>query len=193
MNKLLIPLICTMLILAAGCQRRYESRRPVDVIPPRSIERPYPPNASPQLKQLIEGATEQAGLTVSYDPSYVGIAYPGGDVATETGVCSDVVVRAFRKAGIDLQQEIHEDMVRAWSAYPTKWGARGPNTNIFLEDYRALPVLSMILANLCSQVVTGVGSRNCVDWLRSSQGRISTPVLKCLSRNLSPLIVVAAT
>jgi len=58
----------------------------------------------------------------------VKIDYPAGDVANETGVCSDVVVRAFRKAGIDLQKEVHEDMGRAWSEYPKQWGAGGPDT-----------------------------------------------------------------
>jgi len=82
------------------------------------------------LKQLIDGAVEQVGITKGYDPSYVSIDYPGGDVAIETGVCSDVLVRAFRKAGVDLQRLVHEDMVRAWAAYPKNWGNSGPDTNI---------------------------------------------------------------
>jgi uncharacterized protein YijF (DUF1287 family) len=88
------------------------------------------PNTSPQLKQLVESAIDQTRVTTGYDPSYVGIDYPGGDVPLETGVCSDVVVRAFRKAGIDLQREIHDDMGRAWSVYPKKWGAGRPDPNI---------------------------------------------------------------
>jgi len=71
---------------------------------------------------MLDGAIAQAGVTTSYDPSYVALDYPGGDVPEQTGVCSDVVVRAFRKAGIDLQKEIHEDMKAARSDYPTKWG-----------------------------------------------------------------------
>jgi hypothetical protein len=102
----------------------------VVVTPPPSIARPLPPNASPQLKQFVEAAIEQSKVTTGYDPSYVGIAYPNGDVSSDTGVCSDVVVRAFRKVGIDLQKEVHEDMTRAWAAYPRKWGARGTDTNI---------------------------------------------------------------
>jgi uncharacterized protein YijF (DUF1287 family) len=78
----------------------------------------------------VAAAIEQAGITTGYDPAYVSIDYPGGDVPAETGVCSDVIVRAFRKAGIDLQKEVHEDMGRAWSRYPQRWGARGPDTNI---------------------------------------------------------------
>jgi len=79
---------------------------------------------------MLAGAIAQAGVTTSYDPSYVTLDYPGGDVPEKTGVCSDVVVRAFRKAGIDLQKEIHEDMTAARSDYPTKWGAIGPDSNI---------------------------------------------------------------
>ncbi|MBA2528333.1 MAG: DUF1287 domain-containing protein, partial [Pyrinomonadaceae bacterium] len=79
---------------------------------------------------LVENAIDQTRVTSGYDPSYVGIDYPGGDVPLETGVCSDVVVRAFRKAGIDLQKEIHDDMGRAWSVYPKKWGAARPDPNI---------------------------------------------------------------
>jgi uncharacterized protein YijF (DUF1287 family) len=69
--------------------------------------------------------------------------YPGGDVPLETGVCSDVVVQAFRKAGIDLQKEIHDDMGRAWSAYPKKWGASRPDPNI---DHRRVLNLMTYLA-----------------------------------------------
>ena len=123
--------VCVILISVASCQRQYVTRRAVVVVtPPTSVSRPLPPNASPQLKQFVEAAIEQSKVTTGYDPSYVGIAYPNGDVSSDTGVCSDVVVRAFRKAGIDLQKEVHEDMTRAWSEYPRKWGARGTDTNI---------------------------------------------------------------
>jgi len=79
---------------------------------------------------MLDGAIAQAGVTTGYDPSYVALDYPGGDVAEKTGVCSDVVVRAFRKAGIDLQKEVHEDIKAARSEYPTRWGAIGPDRNI---------------------------------------------------------------
>src|SRR5689334_10651881 len=76
------------------------------------------PVASTPVKQLLEAAIEQTKYTRSYDPSYSKIAYPNGDVPIETGVCSDVVIRAFRKVGIDLQKEVHEDMARNFSVYP---------------------------------------------------------------------------
>ena len=125
----LILLICVF--VASGCQRRHArevSREPA--VPPNLIVKPLPDNAPPQLKQMLEGAIAQAGVTTSYDPSYVSLDYPGGDVPETSGVCSDVVVRAFRKAGIDLQKEIHEDMKVARSDYPTKWGAISPDSNI---------------------------------------------------------------
>lgn len=123
--------LCLILVISANCQQRSEP--PVSKPPPHTpveIQKPWAANTSPQLKQLVESAIDQTRVTTGYDPSYVGIDYPGGDVPLETGVCSDVVVRAFRKAGIDLQKEIHDDMGRAWSVYPRKWGASRPDSNI---------------------------------------------------------------
>jgi uncharacterized protein YijF (DUF1287 family) len=150
-KTLILVFIC--LTLTAGCQRQSYSRRSTEAVPAHPVLKPLPANASPQLKQLIDGAVAQAGVTTGYDPSYVKIDYPAGDVASETGVCSDVVVRAFRKAGIDLQKEVHEDMARAWSDYPQKWGAGSPDSNIdhrrvlnlmtyFSRQGKSLPVTS---------------------------------------------------
>lgn len=77
---------------------------------------------------------------VVYTPSYVAIKYPNGDVPAKTGVCSDVVIRAYRKLGIDLQKEVHEDMKTNFSKYPTKWGLKGTDTNI---DHRRVPNLEV--------------------------------------------------
>ena len=96
------------------------------------------PIKSPTVKLVVDAAIDQIGSTVAYDPSYVKLSYPGGDVPVDRGVCSDVVVRAFRKAGVDLQKEIHEDMARNFSAYPQQWGARKPDANI---DHRRVPNL----------------------------------------------------
>lgn len=144
-NLMLLVIVC---LFAVSCQRttqnlRHESATPAAVAQAKTLLKPLAPDSSPQLKQLIEGALEQAGVTVGYDPSYVAIDYPNGDVALETGVCSDVIVRAFRKAGIDLQQVVHEDMVRNWSAYPKKWGANRPDTNI---DHRRVLNLTTYFA-----------------------------------------------
>ena len=125
-----IVTVCLILLIVGSCQRTLQKRAVAVVTPPASVSQPLAATASPQLKQFIEAAVEQSKVTTGYDPSYVGIDYPNGDVPSDTGVCSDVVVRAFRKVGLDLQKELHEDMTRAWSEYPKKWGARGTDTNI---------------------------------------------------------------
>jgi uncharacterized protein YijF (DUF1287 family) len=121
--------LLVMLIFPAACGRNYSGSKPGDPPPPLTLK-PLPANASPQLKQVVDSAIEQTGVTTGYDPSYVKIDYPNGDVPLDRGVCSDVIVRAFRKGGIDLQKEVHEDMASARSAYPKKWGTGGPDANI---------------------------------------------------------------
>ncbi|MBE6418419.1 MAG: DUF1287 domain-containing protein [Akkermansiaceae bacterium] len=90
--------------------------------------------------RLPEAARRQIGITVDYDPSYVTLSYPGGDVAQESGVCTDVVIRAMRLLGLDLQKAVHEDMKRNFSAYPSRkiWGLKRPDKNI---DHRRVPNL----------------------------------------------------
>jgi len=93
---------------------------------------------SRQATQVVAGAVEQTRYTRLYDPAYVQLAYPGGDPPPDRGVCSDVVVRAFRRAGVDLQKEVHEDMARNFSAYPKDWHLHAPDPNI---DHRRVPNL----------------------------------------------------
>lgn len=85
---------------------------------------PTPPIAfaqeSPQTR-LLQGAYDQIGKTVTYDASYQAIAFPGGDVPIDRGVCSDVIIRAYRKIGIDLQVLVNQDMQKDFSAYPHRW------------------------------------------------------------------------
>jgi uncharacterized protein len=92
-----------------------------------------------QALDLVAAARAQIGVTLIYDPSYRQIAYPMGDVPAERGVCTDVVIRAFRAVGIDLQQELHRDMKRHFAAYPRTWGLSVPNSNI---DHRRVPNLA---------------------------------------------------
>lgn len=96
------------------------------------------PLSHPKIRQLVDAGVNQTTYTRSYDPAYVAIAYPGGDVPAETGVCTDVVIRAFRKVGVDLQKDVHEDMREAFSAYPQEWGLTQPDSNI---DHRRVPNL----------------------------------------------------
>lgn len=152
-SRSVVLTVCLIAVGGLAFQRQYNAQKSVAPIPPHALAQALPANASPQLKQVIDGAIEQTKVTTGYDASYVGIKYPGGDVPIETGVCSDVVVRAFRKAGIDLQQQVHEDMKSAWSSYPRKWGTNSPDTNIdhrrvlnlmtyFERRSKALPVTS---------------------------------------------------
>lgn len=85
---------------------------------------------------LVAAARRQVGTTLLYDPAYMEIPYPGGDVPTDRGVCTDVVVRALRANGLDLQQAIHEDMRAHFAGYPQSWGSSGPDSNI---DHRRVP------------------------------------------------------
>ena len=88
--------------------------------------------------QLAQAAVAHVGVTTIYDPSYVSLRYPGGDLPKNRGVCADVIVRAFRAIGVDLQVEVHEDMQRHFAAYPKMWGLRAPDRNI---DHRRVPNL----------------------------------------------------
>src|ERR1700739_2480061 len=97
------------------------------------------------LQKLAEAALERTNHTVRYDPAYVRIPYPGGDVPAETGVCTDEVIRAYRAVGIDLQKEVHEDMLAHFDAYPSKWRwhRQGPDSNI---DHRRVPNLMVFFS-----------------------------------------------
>jgi uncharacterized protein len=91
-----------------------------------------------QAKRLIAAAVAQTGMNVTYDGSYRRIAYPGGDVPETIGVCTDVIVRAYRAIGIDLQVKVHEDMRGIFDEYPKIWGLNAPAPNI---DHRRVPNL----------------------------------------------------
>jgi uncharacterized protein len=92
------------------------------------------------IQKLAAAAIERTNHAVRYDPSYVRIPYPGGDVPEHTGVCTDEVIRAYRALGVDLQKQVHEDMVQNFSAYPHNWNSSssGPDSNI---DHRRVPNL----------------------------------------------------
>jgi uncharacterized protein YijF (DUF1287 family) len=87
------------------------------------------------------GAEQRARKNEIYDPAYVKLAYPMGDVPDDRGVCTDTVIRAFRHAGVDLQVAVHEDMVWNFSAYPKGWGLKKPDRNI---DHRRVPNLETL-------------------------------------------------
>jgi len=89
-------------------------------------------------ERIVDAALHRAEQSVRYDPAYVAIDYPGGDVPADTGVCTDVVVRAYRALGVDLQRLVHEDMAENFGAYPPLWGLDRPDPNI---DHRRVPNL----------------------------------------------------
>lgn len=106
---------------------------------PATVLRAEPGHTHNHL-QLVAAAKARTLQTVRYDGAYVAIAYPNGDVPNDTGVCTDLIIRAYRAIGIDLQQQVHEDMRQNFSAYPSQriWGLNRPDQNI---DHRRVPNL----------------------------------------------------
>jgi uncharacterized protein YijF (DUF1287 family) len=110
-----------------------------------------PSNASSEARRreftqrLVAAAIERTHHVVRYDPAYVRIAYPGGDVPADTGVCTDEIIRSYRSFGVDLQKEVHEDVVQNFDRYPRKWRwlSSGPDANI---DHRRVPNLMVFFA-----------------------------------------------
>ena len=96
-------------------------------------------------KRLVAAAIERTHHSVRYDPAYVRIPYPGGDVPANTGVCTDEVIRVYRAVGVDLQKEVHEDMTQNSSAYPhrPRWLSWHPDSNI---DHRRVPNLMVFFS-----------------------------------------------
>jgi uncharacterized protein YijF (DUF1287 family) len=169
--------------LLCGCDQT--KLRPVQV--PVSDASPPPPVSAPQEarprtseSRISTAARSQVGKTVSYDSAYVGLAYPGGDLPIEKGVCTDVVVRALRGAfNMDLQRLVHEDMTTAFSAYPTIWGLKKPDRNI---DHRRVPNLREYFKRQGYSVAM---TKNAADYLAGD-------VVTCtVGRNLAHIMVVS--
>jgi uncharacterized protein YijF (DUF1287 family) len=151
-------LLVLAVFLSAACQQQIaRAVKPLKPPEQQTETRALPANSSPNLKLVIDGAVDQVGKTTSYDASYQKIEYPNGDVPIETGVCSDVIVRAFRKGGIDLQKDVHEDMKDNFSSYPTRWGLKGTDANI---DHRRVPNLQTYFTRRGKSLATTGGSEN---------------------------------
>jgi len=101
--------------------------------------------AAVSSEQLVKAAIERTHKNVSYDGTYFSIPYPGGDIPANKGVCTDVIIRAYRKTGIDLQQKVHEDMDENFQRYPSRriWGLRHTDKNI---DHRRVPNLRVFFS-----------------------------------------------
>lgn len=131
--SLLTFLIACQSNIATQAQKDTSTPTPPTVAKPKLTE-----IQNESIKKVLENAVEQTTLTKYYDGAYVVLPYPNGDVPIETGVCTDVVIRSFRKAGVDLQKEVHEDMSVNFSVYPKKWGLKKADSNI---DHRRVPNL----------------------------------------------------
>ena len=105
---------------------------------PAAVAQTAPAQLTTQVQTVLDSTRARIALNERYDPSYVVLAYPGGDVANDRGVCTDVVIRAWRELGVDLQVLVHEDMRAHFGAYPKSWGLRRPDRNI---DHRRVPNL----------------------------------------------------
>src|ERR1700730_15217595 len=111
------------------------------------------------LARLSAAAIERTHHVVRYDPAYVRIPYPNGDVPANTGVCTDEIIRVYRAVGIDLQKEVHEDMLHNFSAYPNqqRWLLAHTDTNI---DHRRVPNLMAFFARKGEQLPVGERSED---------------------------------
>jgi uncharacterized protein YijF (DUF1287 family) len=107
--------------------------------------------ASADSPKLVSAARQQTQTSVTYDGAYFRIGYPLGDVPANRGVCTDVVIRAYRAIGIDLQVLVHEDMRAHFALYPRLWGLRRPDSNI---DHRRVPNLQKFLERAGAQIRT---------------------------------------
>ena len=95
-------------------------------------------------EKLSNAALSIIDASIAYTPDYISIKYPNGDVPANTGVCTDLVIRAYRGVGTDLQKEVHEDMVKHFKDYPKLWKLKAPDTNI---DHRRVPNLMTYFKN----------------------------------------------
>ena len=98
----------------------------------------YLPAQKDFFEKLSDAAIKLTHQRVQYDPAYYKINYPNGDVPVDRGVCTDVIIRAYRVLGVDLQKEVYEDMKKNFNLYPKNWGLKTTDTNI---DHRRVPNL----------------------------------------------------
>jgi len=150
---------------------------------------------SEHQKGLVDAAIARTKVNVSYNGKYQKIAYPNGDVPNHIGVCTDLIIRAYRSIGIDLQELVHEDMSRNFNLYPSKskWGLKRPDSNI---DHRRVPNLQKFFKrNNASLPITNnpndylPGDIIAWDWPGSSPWHIGIVSNKKSERTEIPLII----
>jgi uncharacterized protein len=133
-----LPIILIVIFFSFGCKKPEKIDLQAENTAVATIENP-----KTFEEKLSNAAISIIDENVVYTPDYVSLKYPNGDVPAKAGVCSDVVIRAYRKLGIDLQKEVHEDMKANFSKYPTKWGLEKTDTNI---DHRRVLNLEVFFA-----------------------------------------------
>ena len=139
----LIPILLTFLF----CNQKNNSQEGFTEATTKAVPNSFQEKLSAAAISIIDPS-------IIYTPNYVSIKYPNGDVPAKTGVCTDVVIRAYRKLGIDLQKEVHEDLKANFSKYPNlkKWGLKKPDTNI---DHRRVPNLEVFFARKGQKLQNG--------------------------------------
>ena len=137
-----IKLLVFIVFLFSGCERsepQTEQETISNASQENSVAQEKKSEPEKIISPIVAAARKQIGKTLIYDSSYTALKYPMGDVPIERGVCTDVVIRAFRDAlQMDLQKLVHEDMSAAFSKYPDIWGLKKPDSNI---DHRRVPNL----------------------------------------------------
>lgn len=129
--------------------------------------------------RLAAEALKYSEMDVLYDPAYFTISYPAGDVPFTKGVAADLVVRCYRKMGIDLQKEIHEDMTTNYRRYPDLWASSAPDSNI---DHRRVPNLQCFFQRNAGSIEGGTGSRefcsgDVVVWIPSNASEMHVGIV----------------
>nr|HKL16933.1 DUF1287 domain-containing protein [Patescibacteria group bacterium] len=141
-------------------------------------------------KKLVKAAIKQTKKSVIYDPSYFPIDYPNGDIPENKGVCTDVIIRAYRLVDIDLQEKVHQDMKENFHLYPQKWGLNSPDTNI---DHRRVPNLQVFFSRFGIKLKTSKNPKDykpgdIVTW-DLGQGKTHIGIVTNHYQNNIPLIV----
>jgi uncharacterized protein YijF (DUF1287 family) len=116
---------------------------------PGQVNPAVPETLASKREQVVDAALAQIGVTTLYDPTYVKLAYPEGDVPGDRGVCTDVIIRALRKVNVDLQVLVHDDKKKAPEAYPREWGKSPLDASI---DHRRVPNLMVFFKREKKQV-----------------------------------------
>ena len=133
-------IILFSLITLFSCKKESKLTDVISSNPKKIVQDSIIENPSSFAERLSNASISIIDKDIVYTPNYVAIKYPNGDVPAKTGVCTDVVIRAYRKLGIDLQKEVHEDMKANFSQYPKTWGLTKTDTNI---DHRRAPNLEV--------------------------------------------------